>query len=637
MFVIVGLGNPGREYAKTRHNVGFMTIDKIAERLNISVNKKGFRSVYGEGRLGGTRVVLAKPETFMNNSGWAVGDLLKWYKPQHDELIVIYDDIDLPCGALRIRTNGSAGTHNGMRSIESLIGFEDFPRIRVGIGKPAHGLIDHVLGVPTDEEAKLIDGAMMQAAEAAELIIAGKPEEAQTRFNYKPPKKQKAERGMQSAKFRYVPQRELSAFSKCEEVFFENTDMDPNAVNAPDYPFGIEQIKDAEARLVRFAPLIEKAFPETAPRHGIIESELKAVQNFQKQLLKRGGCSETVPAGSLFIKADSELPVAGSVKARGGIYEVLKHTEKLALEHGLITTDSDYSTLLEKREFFSKYKIQVGSTGNLGLSIGIASAALGYDVTVHMSADAKQWKKDLLREKGVDVIEYQTDYSEAVRQGRKLSDADPSSYFIDDENSVDLFMGYAVAALRLQTQLSAHGVSVDAEHPLFVYLPCGVGGAPGGITFGLKKLFGDAVHCFFVEPVNAPCMLAAFAKGECVPVAEFGLSGKTQADGLAVGCTSKLVFEAMRKTLDGEFTVSDGRLLPLLRLLNGSEGIFVEPSAAISAAAYMGMMGESCTDYLKKHGLDEKMSRAAHILWATGGGLVPETERKELCGTGAKR
>lgn len=188
MFVIVGLGNPGREYAKTRHNVGFMTIDKIAERLNISVNKKGFRSVYGEGRLGGTRVVLAKPETFMNNSGWAVGDLLKWYKPQHDELVVIYDDIDLPCGALRIRMNGSAGTHNGMRSIESLIGFEDFPRIRVGIGKPAHGLIDHVLGVPNDEEAKLIDGAMMQAAEAAELIIAGKPEEAQTRFNYKPPK-----------------------------------------------------------------------------------------------------------------------------------------------------------------------------------------------------------------------------------------------------------------------------------------------------------------------------------------------------------------------------------------------------------------------------------------------------------------
>ena len=104
MFVIVGLGNPGREYAKTRHNVGFMTIDKIAERLNISVNKKGFRSVYGEGRLGGTRVVLAKPETFMNNSGWAVGDLLKWYKPQHDELIVIYDDSELKSADLIVFT-----------------------------------------------------------------------------------------------------------------------------------------------------------------------------------------------------------------------------------------------------------------------------------------------------------------------------------------------------------------------------------------------------------------------------------------------------------------------------------------------------------------------------------------------------
>lgn len=109
-------------------------------------------------------------------------------------------------------------------------------------------------------------------------------------------------------------------------------------------------------------------------------------------------------------------------------------------------------------------------------------------------------------------------------------------------------------------------------------------------------------------------MLAAFAKGECVPVAEFGLSGKTQADGLAVGCASKLVFEAMRKTLDGEFTVSDGRLLPLLRLLNGSEGIFVEPSAAISAAAYMGMMGESCTDYLKNTDLTKNEQSCAYSL-----------------------
>ena len=175
MFVIVGLGNPGREYAKTRHNVGFMTIDKIAERLNISVNKKGFRSVYGEGRLGGTRVVIAHPETFMNNAGWAVGDLLKWYKPQHDELIVIYDDIDLPCGALRIRMNGSAGTHNGMRNIVKELGTTDFPRIRVGT-KPVStelSVIDYVLSDSRREDEGACKGSIGKAVLAAEGFLRG--------------------------------------------------------------------------------------------------------------------------------------------------------------------------------------------------------------------------------------------------------------------------------------------------------------------------------------------------------------------------------------------------------------------------------------------------------------------------------
>ena len=337
--------------------------------------------------------------------------------------------------------------------------------------------------------------------------------------------------------------------------------------------------------------------------------------------------------GRLLLKMDSHLAIAGSVKARGGIYEVLKHTEELVLSQGLLTLEDDYSCLADQkfREFFEQYTIQVGSTGNLGMSIGIMSAAIGYRVIVHMSADAKQWKKDLLRSRGVTVLEYESDYSGAVENGKRLSREDPRSYFVDDENSRDLFLGYAVAAERLAGQLAQKEIRVDEEHPLFVYIPCGVGGAPGGITFGLKHQFGDFVHCFFVEPTQAPCVLTGMVTGlhEQISVQDIGLSGRTHADGLAVGRPSGFVGKVMEPLLGGTFTVQDARLYDYMRDLWEAEDIFLEPSACASFQGVIrgGNSGEF-QRYLESHGLTGRMGNAAHIAWATGGSLVPQEMRE---------
>lgn len=403
-------------------------------------------------------------------------------------------------------------------------------------------------------------------------------------------------------------------------------------------PYTRANVRDAAERLARFAPYIERCFPETAADGGLIESPLTEIPHMAAFL--RETESRCLP-GRMFLKRDSDLAVAGSVKARGGIYEVLKHAETLALKEGILHITDDYAVLAEPqcKAFFNQYEIAVGSTGNLGLSIGIMSAALGFRVTVHMSRDARQWKKDLLRSKGVCVMEYAGDYSEAVRQGRALSDADPMSYFVDDENSVDLFMGYAVAAERLQGQLSAEGIPVDAEHPLFVYLPCGVGGAPGGITFGLKLVYGDNVHVFYVEPVQCPCMLLGLATGlnSKICVQDVGLTGKTHADGLAVGRPSGFVGSVVRALVSGEFTIEDYRLYDLMRALLNTEDIFIEPSAcACLPGPTMLAAAPGMDAYLTAHGLSGRMDNAAHVLWATGGRLVPEEIRNEYIKTRLK-
>lgn len=427
----------------------------------------------------------------------------------------------------------------------------------------------------------------------------------------------------------------LKQVAKGGETAWINPKLEHSEEGLKKVGLSMKDIDDAEERLSRFAPFIIKCFPETSEKNGLIESALTPIPAMKTMLNAKYNSQLT---GELLLKQDSHLAIAGSVKARGGIYEVLKHTEDLALENGLITDGESYEKLAseECRKFFSGYTIQVGSTGNLGLSIGIASAAVGYEVIVHMSADAKQWKKDMLRSHGVTVMEYESDYSEAVKNGRRLSDENPKSYFVDDENSENLFLGYAVAAKRLVAQLEALDITVDQDHPLFVYIPCGVGGAPGGVTFGLKELFGDAVHCFFVEPTQAPCMLVGMASGlhNDISVQDIGLSGLTHADGLAVGRASGFVGKVMEPLLSGIFTLEDAKLYNYMRDLLETENIFIEPSACAAFEGPVKLQQYPETKrYLEEYQLFEKLSKATHIAWATGGKLVPEEIKEDYRNT----
>lgn len=414
-----------------------------------------------------------------------------------------------------------------------------------------------------------------------------------------------------------------------KQVAWFNPGVTTTEAGLPYVGLTLENVKDAEARLARFAPYLMKAFPETQAMQGIIESDTVAIPDMQAALAAR---YQTPLAGKMYLKKDSHLPISGSIKARGGIYEVLTHAEKLALEAGLLSTGDDYAVLFsdEFREFFSQYRIAVGSTGNLGMSIGIMSAKLGFSVSVHMSADARQWKKDKLRSHGVNVVEYEQDYSIAVEQGRKEAEKDPSCFFIDDENSSTLFLGYAVAGLRLKKQFAEKGITVDEQYPLFVYLPCGVGGGPGGVAFGLKLAFGDAVHCFFAEPTHSPCMLLGVHTGlhDAVSVQEIGIDNITAADGLAVGRASGFVGRAMERLIDGYYTIDDAEMYNLLGLLDQTEAIRLEPSALAGMPGCVHVTRNEA--YLQAKALTlGVMANATHLVWATGGGMVPEDEMQK--------
>lgn len=395
----------------------------------------------------------------------------------------------------------------------------------------------------------------------------------------------------------------------------------------PDDAPCVDAIEQAQARFERFAPLLAALFPELNDTHGRIESALMRAD----ALRARGTHPED--AGTCFIKRDDALPVAGSIKARGGFHEVLAFAEQVAIEHGVYTPGD--STLLLRSEtartLFARHTVTVGSTGNLGLSIGVMAAALGFDAVVHMSRDAKEWKKARLRSRGVRVVEHDGDYALAVAAGREQALATPGCHFVDDERSELLFFGYAAAAQPLAQQLAQAGRIVDAGHPLFVYIPCGVGGAPGGIAYGLKALYGKHVHCFFAEPVASPCMLVQLAAPESawLSVYDVGLDNRTEADGLAVGEASHLVGPLMRSLLSGVFTVTDEQLFADLLAVKTALGIDLEPSAvaALGGPAWLMQTAEG-EAYRQAHA--PACVDPTHIVWATGGSLVPPIEHQRF-------
>ncbi|MFJ7661584.1 D-serine ammonia-lyase [Lysinibacillus sp. NPDC097162] len=418
----------------------------------------------------------------------------------------------------------------------------------------------------------------------------------------------------------------LEKIKNRDTVFWENTKRMKKASTTL---FSIEEVDDAEETLKRFSSYLIIAFPELVESKGLIESSIQQIDEMKLALEKEFQIS--VP-GQIFLKCDHALPISGSIKARGGIYEVLKHAERLAIANGKLKVDDDYAVFAteELRTFFQQYTIAVGSTGNLGLSIGIMGKKLGFNVVVHMSSDAKEWKKALLRAKGATVIEYKADYSVAVEQGRQEASQNPMCHFIDDENSKDLFAGYAVAAKRLKVQLKEANIQVDDAHPLFVYLPCGVGGGPGGVAYGLRELFGEHVHIFFAEPTASPCMTIGLMTGlhDEISVEDIGLDNKTEADGLAVGRASKFVGKVMETYISGCYTVKDEELFTSLGLAMESEDLFLEPSAHAGMFGPIQLMTNG-RDYLEKHHLLDKMEQATHLVWATGGSMVPQEMREE--------
>ncbi len=390
--------------------------------------------------------------------------------------------------------------------------------------------------------------------------------------------------------------------------------LPPEPRGEPAIGVAASEIEDARARFERFAPLLAELLPEAAWDGRVVSP-----------LVEWPSSGTDMP--DLLIKADHRLPVTGTVKARGGLHEILCWIEDLACAEG-VTDDAAWRmrlTASQGRAHLARHKVVVASTGNLGFCIGRFARSFGAEAEIHMSRDAKAWKKARLIGLGARVVEHDGDYSETVAAARRCADRD-GAYFVDDERSRRLFLGYAPAAGELALQLAARGAEIGPSRPLVVYLPCGVGGAPGGVTAGLKTLFGRHVSVVWAEPTASACVLTALARGgHATSVYEVGLDNRTIADGLAVPKASQMVLDLVGGAVDAAVAIPDRDMLDWVRCAHRERGLRLEPSAAAGFAAV-----EPFIRAHRRAGGRPWPSGAVHVVWTTGGSMLPDAEFEAL-------
>lgn len=369
-----------------------------------------------------------------------------------------------------------------------------------------------------------------------------------------------------------------------EESFILNEKLSETEIHSKINGYGHVHMKAAQNRYMRFMPFLAEAFPETSARKGIIESELYDISDFTEEI------NESFK-GKLFLKDDAHLPIGQSVTARGSMHEVLHIAEILLQKNKLLSPTENYSKVNsdEIKELFSHYKIYAVELENLALSAGILAARLGFETVIYLPENKNQKIKNILLNEKIKIREYKSDYLTTINEAQKVCEKEENSFLIGKSDSEDLFFGYSTAALRLKVQLNKAHVTVDENHPLFVYIPSLIPEAASGIAFGLKELMGNDVHCFLFQPSNL------------------------------INETSEFVKSISENIISGTFTVSDESMQSFSEKLKLKKSINLKPVSCMGFKAVEDFSNIEFQDYLKKHNLLDKLDNSSHIVWAAYG------------------